>query len=247
METKTSESAWFLTLTYNDDNLPRSHESFTPILNPKDVRRYWARLRATRGGGLKFRYYLCGEYGDRTLRPHYHAILFFGPANPAPADLEETLDRYWGKGHTLLAEANEQTFSYVSHYIIKKAKHLEFEVPEYQTMSRNPALGTDFIHKLGDLYLNSKALQADLETTEDVRNCFRYNGQVWPIDPFMRNKLRDYVGVPRLRSERHEGMTLDEVLTRNWRDQPTEKDYAKARVYNERIIRRITSGMGRTL
>lgn len=246
MEAKTSESAWFLTLTYNDDNLPLSPETYAPVLRHKDVRRYLARLRATRGGGLKFRYYLCGEYGDRTLRPHYHAILYFSQTRPAPADLEATLDRYWGHGHTLLAEANEKTFQYVSHYIVKKAKHHEFEVPEYQTMSTNPALGTEFINRLGNLYLDSKALQLDLEKTEDVRNSFRYNGQVWPIDPYMRNKLRDHVGVPRLRSERHEGMSLDEVLVRNWREQPTEKDYEKARIYNERIIRRISS-MARTL
>lgn len=246
MENRHSESAWFLTLTYNDENIPLSHDTYAPVLRPKDVQLYIKRLRASRGGGLVFRYFLCGEYGDRTLRPHYHAILFFSPDHPAPADLEETVNRYWGKGHTLLKEATIETFSYVSHYVMKKANNHEFEVPEFQRMSTNPALGTKFIEDLANQYLNSKALQNDLETTEDVRKLFRHNGQVWPIDPYLRNKLREQIGVPKTRAERQEGMSLAQLISRNYRDEPTQQDRNRATNYAARTIRKLRNS-GRSL
>lgn len=250
MEQRTSESTWFLTLTYNDENLPHDHDTYTPVLNRRDVRLYLARLRAVRGGGLKFRYYLCGEYGDRTLRPHYHAILFFSPSNPAPADLETTLDRHWGKGHTLLAEANAKTMAYVASYTLKKygkeERGLSGRVPEFVTMSTNPALGTEYINTLAEKYLSTPSLQQHLEETEDVTNVFRTEGAIYPIDRYMRDKLRRAVGVPTTRAERREHLTSEEIHERIAYDHETQKatpiQLARAKAYASKIQRRLRVG-----
>ena len=60
----------FLTLTYNDDNLPSDVG-----LHKDDLQRFFKRLRKALDT-KKIRYFACGEYGDTTSRPHYHAIVF---------------------------------------------------------------------------------------------------------------------------------------------------------------------------
>lgn len=73
--------ASFITLTYDDEHLPKDLS-----LKPKDLTDFWKRLRKDYGKPIK--YYACGEYGDEELkywspcatephgRPHYHAIVF---------------------------------------------------------------------------------------------------------------------------------------------------------------------------
>lgn len=58
----------FITLTYNDAHLP-SHAS----LRYRDLQLFFKRARKRLG---KFRYFAAGEYGEESLRPHYHAIIF---------------------------------------------------------------------------------------------------------------------------------------------------------------------------
>jgi len=60
----------FITLTYNDENLPK-----TQTLVLEDVQKFWKRLRK-HFKTKQIRYYLAGEYGELTLRPHYHACVF---------------------------------------------------------------------------------------------------------------------------------------------------------------------------
>ena len=60
----------FITLTYNDDHIPRDGS-----LNKKHFQDFMKRLRKSIAP-KKVRFYHCGEYGPKLLRPHYHAILF---------------------------------------------------------------------------------------------------------------------------------------------------------------------------
>jgi len=72
-----SESAYFLTLTYDNENVPRN-ESGIPILNKRDLQLFKKRLRKFNKKYTKVsvRYYSVGEYGTRSYRPHYHSIIF---------------------------------------------------------------------------------------------------------------------------------------------------------------------------
>lgn len=61
----------FLTLTYNDKNLRDC--------NKPDIQRFLKRFRQLSRKGLdlsNFKYFFVSEYGSKTHRPHYHAILF---------------------------------------------------------------------------------------------------------------------------------------------------------------------------
>jgi len=66
-EQQTSKFAWFVTLTYAETPLNGS-------LDPKDTQLFIKRLR--RKYKTRISYYLCGEYGETTQRPHYHLCVF---------------------------------------------------------------------------------------------------------------------------------------------------------------------------
>ena len=73
-ELSTNNAASFVTLTYNDDNRPGQ-------LVKKDLQDFFKRLRINLKREYyefepKIRYYAVGEYGSKTKREHYHAIIF---------------------------------------------------------------------------------------------------------------------------------------------------------------------------
>ena len=72
----------FVTLTYDEKHLPKDGS-----LCLEHVQLFLKRLRF--GSAFPLRYFLCGEYGEKTSRPHYHICLFgtdFKQANPAESD-----------------------------------------------------------------------------------------------------------------------------------------------------------------
>lgn len=60
----------FITLTYSDTHLPDNNS-----LRKRDLQLFIKRLRKNLNG-RRIKYFACGEYGSKTDRPHYHAILF---------------------------------------------------------------------------------------------------------------------------------------------------------------------------
>ncbi len=83
MELQYHDSAYFITLTYNEDYVPKSYyadpetgealQSLT--LCKRDLQLFFKRLRKAYPDD-HIRYYACGEYGSSTMRPHYHLIVF---------------------------------------------------------------------------------------------------------------------------------------------------------------------------
>lgn len=63
-------SSVFVTLTYGDHSIP-----YDGSLEVESLQRFFKRLRR-RLDGRRIKYYACGEYGDQTGRPHYHAVIF---------------------------------------------------------------------------------------------------------------------------------------------------------------------------
>lgn len=110
----------FVTLTYDESKLS------TYSLVYKDYQDFAKRLRAR---GVKFRYFMCGEYGERNFRPHFHALLF----GWRPPDLvrfkelgtgdvvytSEFLDEVWGNGHTNVGQVSLNSAQYVARYAQK--------------------------------------------------------------------------------------------------------------------------------
>ena len=69
-EAQLNDDNEFVTLTFNDENLPENQS-----VNKKDLELFIKRLRS-RLYPKTIRYYACGEYGENFARPHYHVIIF---------------------------------------------------------------------------------------------------------------------------------------------------------------------------
>ena len=138
-EAKTSSSACFITLTY--ENAPVSENGFR-TLNKRDFQLFLKRLRKTCPTN-KLKYYACGEYGTQTHRPHYHAIIFNLPKSliQSPQKIADT----WQNGHIHLANNNQLTINYVVGYMTKsnftRFNNQDDRLPEFSLMSKKMGLG----------------------------------------------------------------------------------------------------------
>lgn len=149
--------AIFLTLTYNNDHLPRT-ESGVPTLDKRDLQLFWKRLRKS-FPCVRIRYYVAGEYGPKTLRPHYHAIVYGLALSDFP-DLycrghnllnqlyysSPRLADIWGNGYILMSEVSYKTCAYVARYVLKKHYGTDMSVlgdaiQEFSLCSRRPGIG----------------------------------------------------------------------------------------------------------
>lgn len=162
------EENCYVTLTYNNENLPRDRG-----LHHEHFQLFMKRLRHHADPGLK--YYMCGEYGDSDGRPHYHALFFgFDPSdrkfysrnkNGDNLYTSRFLEHLWGKGFVIVGDATFESAAYVARYVLKKVtgenakRHYETidtetgEIhsvrPEYNAMSRNPGLGKSYYEMYG--------------------------------------------------------------------------------------------------
>lgn len=151
----------FFTATYNNDNLPFNVSSGFPTLDKRDVQLFMKRLRKE-FEPRKIRFYFAGEYGSRTHRPHYHAILFnlgledFSDRKihsynelKQPLYYSPKLEKLWGHGFILMSDVTWKTCNYVARYVDKKAFHEEIPMtngefdwdPEFSLSSRRPGIG----------------------------------------------------------------------------------------------------------
>lgn len=112
------EKSVFITLTYNDQHIPKNQS-----INKEEVQRFIKRLR--KKVKLKLKYYACGEYGDQSERPHYHAIIF----NIGIKDTQIIKDAWQEKGHVYVGTVTYDSARYVADYIQKKYAGRTSEVP----------------------------------------------------------------------------------------------------------------------
>lgn len=151
MELDHSKKSVFLTLTYNDENLPMRYDMTTGevvnTLQKRDLTNFFKRLRK-RFKGKEIRYYACGEYGSNTHRPHYHIIIFgldLGDFNIIGENgiitsmivlqgrnelgqdyykCDWLSEEVWKHGFVCLSEVSWRTCAYVARYVKKKDKGL---------------------------------------------------------------------------------------------------------------------------
>lgn len=167
-ESHQHEENCFLTLTYDDENLP-AFES----LKLEDYQLFMKRYRKMLGD-KKIKFFHCGEYGEEMGRPHYHACIFghdfddkylFFTRGGEKFYRSETLEKLWPHGNCLIADVTFQSAAYVARYIMKKINgeqadqhYMSFDTstgevvrlqkPEYTTMSNG--IGENFYEKYKD-------------------------------------------------------------------------------------------------
>ncbi|QXP08338.1 MAG: replication initiator protein [Arizlama microvirus] len=162
----------FLTLTYNDKNLPKDGS-----LVPRDVKLFLMRLRKRVG---RFRYFLAGEYGAKLGRPHYHIILF----GWSPSDLRvhscnrygdclyvsQVISELWTKGFHTVGQVTLKSIQYTAKYVMKRVysndEHYNGKYPEFNRVSLKPGLGATWFQK--------------------------YSASVFPLDRCLLDKALEY-------------------------------------------------------
>lgn len=179
LELQYHDVAWFVTLTYDDDHLPVrvvDVESAMPTgevvehqtLWYRDYQLFMKRLRKAFPGD-HIRYFMAGEYGPKTFRPHYHAIIYglhlddiaFRTKSPLGDSYytSPALESIWGNGFVLLGKVTWETCAYTARYCMKKAdgygrdfyKKLGIE-PEFVHMSTGRGIGYQYFEDHPDLF-----------------------------------------------------------------------------------------------
>jgi len=176
----------FITLTYNDENLGtgkldyRDIQKFIkvvrnyrfqellnstfPKLPQKEQRQLYNSLTKERRLQLyeKIRtsFFVCGEYGEKTKRKHWHILAFnWRPSDCHPkyntergdtAYSSDTLTNLWGKGITELGEVTFDSAGYCARYATKKLVHGKDGKHDFHPISRRSsknAIGKKWIEK----------------------------------------------------------------------------------------------------
>lgn len=191
----------FITLTYSD-------EHYHPSLKPKDFQLFMRRLRKQEG---PTRFYACGEYGDETFRPHYHALLFgrtFDNAGPVTENTyrSHTLEKLWPYGHSSFGNVTLESAAYVARYALKKITgekaqawysridHTTGELvqctPEFSRMSLKPGIGKRWFEKYWrEVYLGRDAIVRP--GGKEIPPPKAYDRWLAEIDPLLKEE-KDY-------------------------------------------------------
>lgn len=154
----------FLTLTYNDEHLPKDKS-----VDKKTMQDFMKRFRKAIAPE-KCRFFLSGEYGDQYKRPHYH-LLIFGVSlhNDVFQNLkwDHRHQGFWcdckawrdekgvSLGHCFIGTVTIASAQYVAKYVLKKikgkeAKHKYEQLgvkPEFCLCSRKPGIGLPYLEQ----------------------------------------------------------------------------------------------------
>lgn len=177
-EAHISNGGMFLTLTCSDESQVRTFPNGSLDHRPwqlfvKRLRKHLVSYCEPVSDGYPLRFFMCGEYGEKSHRPHYHALIFgwrfrdpcWVGRSRSGGDLFTSpyLDelRYdpksgqeiFGKVSNF-ADMSPYDISYTVGYIDKKLGRANPRIyekenlkPEYICMSRRPAIGFDWLKK----------------------------------------------------------------------------------------------------
>lgn len=122
----------FYTLTYNDDSVPyqvnESSGECQLVLHKPDIDKFLKHIhnkvdyyRKTVDQDYRYSYFLVGEYGSVTFRPHYHMLTFCR----SPDDLlflDSVINDYWSVTHGFVSSdiTIPERIQYVCKYTLKQ-------------------------------------------------------------------------------------------------------------------------------
>ena len=190
----------FITLTYKPgDNCPKS-------LVPSHARDWLKRIRKATEP-VKLRYFLVGEYGDSSWRPHYHIALFSYPAcrfgftrYTRTKGASECCDRCklvqstWSNGNIYIGRLEPESAAYIAGYVTKKMTSRDDERleddrhPEFMRCSLKPGIGADAMWDISSTVLEHASKEPDVPTA------LLHERRARPLGRYLTRKLREYSG-----------------------------------------------------
>lgn len=177
-EEKNCISSCFVTLTYDTYAVPISKNGFL-TLRKKDFQDYMKRLRKLCPGHT-LKYYVAGEYGSKTNRPHYHAIIFNVPENRLLFDAWSIAGTPIGSLHvgSVSGDSIAYTMKYIDKPNFQKRHARDDREPEFSLMSKG----------LGKNYLSDDTVNYH---KADVSRMYvtKLSGHKVPMPRYYRNKI----------------------------------------------------------
>lgn len=209
-------SNYFLTLTYDDDHVPMSSYidedgcvQMSQTLYKQHFTAFIKRLRArlAYAGKPEIRFFMCGEYGSTTFRPHYHAIMFglelddlklYKRSRGYTYYNSELLQTCWPHGYVVVGAVTWETSAYVARYCLKKltgkAAVLYSDLgvePEYNNMSRKPGIAAQYYYDHPEMYDYDEIYLSLPSGGRKIRPC-RYYDKLYDLDnPVKMQLIRD--------------------------------------------------------
>lgn len=159
----------FITLTYDESNIPAGGSLWYP-----DFQKFMKRLRKSVKRPVRF--YMGGEYGETTARPHYHACLF-GYDFPDKVYFRKSssgeriytsalLESLWPYGLSSIGAVTFESAAYIARYCVSKVTGdpadayyscpeyvngdgviCKAVIPEFNHMSLKPGIGARWLSK----------------------------------------------------------------------------------------------------
>lgn len=185
-EWQNSSSARFVTLTYNEVELPKIQKNekvseSISTLDKEHLQLFLKRLRAVQErSGInppKIRFYACGEYGTEFQRPHYHVLLF-----NATEEVIQKIDKIWSKGHVDVRPMGNGQIHYVSGYMMALTDWSKDDPRQkpFQNMSRRPGIGACYLDDPLNIKYHRKG---------EKKFSIRHAGYEKPLPRYYRERL----------------------------------------------------------
>lgn len=193
-EERECNNAYFITLTYKDETIPfeidgtikRGIQSIPAewfwnnqihpqgILLKSDLQKFFKRYRK-KNPDTDLKYYAVGEYGDKSHRPHFHAIVF-------NVDIWKLLNSWndqngqIGRIHT--GTVTTQSMNYVTSYVINKQKYAKrTKYPPFALMSKG----------LGRNYINESTIKYHIDRFDST--ILKQNGTAYAMPRYYKSKI----------------------------------------------------------
>lgn len=175
-ESKISHTAQFITLTYDTKHVPLTNRGFM-TLEKRDLQLFFKRLRKKQFGNEKgdIKYYACGEYGSKTMRPHYHIILFNADIN--------LISHAWNLGHVHFGNISQASVGYTLKYINKTKK-----IPIHKNDDRKKEFSL-MSKGLGKSYMSKQMIKWHKNDLENRMYCNIEDGKKISMPRYYKDKI----------------------------------------------------------
>lgn len=222
-EAQMHEKNCFITLTYDDAHLA------SPKLIYSDFQNFMKRLRRTQNDPIGV--FVTGEYGDKTKRPHWHAILFnYDFSDRKALRTNErgdriytscTLDKIWQKGMAEIGSVTFESAGYCARYAAKKLCHGRDSDHDYQPISKKSskhAIGKKWLEKFWpDVFKTGLLVLADGSTSSIPRYYERWLKENHPSEwlTYVTSLKQEKIKKAEKRSAHIQNLYLNQLYSRS--------------------------------
>lgn len=134
----------------------------------------------------KIKYFITGEYGDNTHRPHYHGIYF---NIPLCVDVQKAFQKAWGNGFVQVKIANAKTINYTAKYCISESDDSDRQ-KHFMLVSKG--MGLEYVNRMYDWHKKNKTYYGIKRGGMRVHMPRYYKDKIFDKTEKIESRLSDY-------------------------------------------------------